>query len=816
MRKIHLVYSVRITILVFIISGFGGTWFLDNCYGQRRGNRASVIAVYKDPAAPIEKRIDDLMEKMTLEEKIGQLACMLGWEMYSKEGNKVFASEHFKTSVKEQHIGMLWGTLRADPWTKKTLITGLNPALAAEATNALQRYVIENTRLGIPLLLAEECAHGHMAIGTTVFPTSLGQGSTWNPDLIQRMAVAIAAEARLQGAHIGYGPILDISRDPRWSRVEETYGEDPYLIGRMGVAMVRGLQGDNLKSGVNVVSTLKHFTAYGVSEGGRNGGLVNIGNRELFTNFLPPFKEAIDAGALSVMTAYNSIDGVPCTSNRYLLSDIVKDKWGFNGFIVSDLGSIYGLRTHHRITDSPVVAASLALNAGVDVDLGGEDYGKNLYDALQSGLVDISDIDNAVRRVLDIKFRMGLFENPFVEAARVKNVVKNDIHVELARQVARESLVLLKNEAGLLPIEKSIKSIAVIGPNADNVYNQLGDYTAPQADGAVITVLRGIREKLSPETIVKYVKGCAIRDTTDINIDEAVEAARNAEIAIVVLGGSSARDFRTDYESTGAASVSDEKEGEKISDMESGEGFDRATLDFLGKQSELLKRVVETGTPVVLVLIQGRPLNLNWAEANVPAILNAWYPGQEGGHAIADVLFGDYNPAGRLPVTIPKSVGQLPLYYNHLKPERKSYVEMDALPLYCFGHGLSYTSFEYSDLKVKVNEGEGDIAINISFNLKNTGALDGDEVVQLYIRDMLSSVATPVKQLREFRRVNLKAGEQRMISFEMNAKDVALVNQDLQWVVEPGDFLLMIGASSEDIRLKSQFAISNKFVLKNQ
>jgi beta-glucosidase len=778
--------------------------------------------LYKNAAAPVDKRVQDLLKRMTTEEKVGQLSTLLGWEMYQKQGDNVTVSDKFIKAVKDEHIGMLWATLRADPWTQKTLKTGLNPALAAQATNALQKYVIENTRLGIPMLLSEECPHGHMAIGTTVFPTALGQGSTWNPALINKMAAAIAEEARLQGAHAGYGPVLDLAREPRWSRVEETYGEDPVLNSRMGVAMVTGFQGKGLKSGVNIISTLKHFAAYGVPEGGHNGGSVATGPRELMQVYLPPFRAAVKAGALSIMTAYNSIDGIPCTANPYLLKTVLRKQWGFQGFSVSDLGSISGLRSNHHTAANATEAATQAINAGLDADLSGYGFGKSLLDALKKGTVTTAVLDTAVSHVLRQKFQLGLFENPYVSPEKATAGVRNTAHVNLAQRVAQESVILLKNDKNLLPLNKQTKRIAVIGPNADNVYNQLGDYTAPQADGNVVTVLQGIKNKLGVTTlgvntldnpaIITYVKGCAIRDTTTDTIAEAVKAAQESEVAVVVLGGSSARDFKTEYQTTGAATV---KAGEGVvSDMESGEGFDRVSLDMLGKQLDLLKAVMQTGKPVVLVLIEGRPLNLNWAAANVPAIVNAWYPGQEGGNAIADVLFGDYNPAGRLPISVPKSAGQLPVYYNYKKPSRHDYVEMDAKSLYSFGYGLSYSKFDYSNLNVSVSETGSDVAVTVTLAVKNTGSRDGDEVVQLYVDDKASSVVGPLTQLKKFERLNLKAGEEKIVTFTLTTDDLKLLDPGMNWVVEKGDFTVLVGASSDDIRQKKDFTLTRDLVTK--
>ncbi len=762
--------------------------------------------LYKNASLPTHRRVQDLLKRMTTEEKVGQLATPLGWFMYEKNGSQVTVSEKFRQAVKEQQIGMLWATLRADPWTQKTLKTGLNPEQAAQATNALQKYVIENTRLGIPLLLSEECPHGHMAIGTTVFPTALAQGSTWDPALIHQMAQAIAQEARMQGAHIGYGPVLDLAREPRWSRVEETYGEDPVLNGQMGIAMVTGFQGKNLKSGSNIVSTLKHFTAYGVPDGGHNGGSVSPGTRELHQAYLPPFREAVQAGALSVMTAYNSIDGIPCTANPVLLKSILRKDWGFKGFTVSDLNSIQGLTFNHKVAANNTDAAALAINAGLDADLSGTGFDKSLLQAIKQGKVSTAVLDSAVSHVLRLKFEMGLFENPYVDPQKVTPVVRSAEHLQLARQVSREAIVLLKNTSQLLPLKKDLKSIAVIGPNADNVYNQLGDYTAPQADGAVITVLKGIQNKLGNTTQITYAKGCSIRDTSTAQIGAAVEAARKSDVAVVVIGGSSARDFKTEYQDTGAAHVKASETS--ISDMESGEGYDRVSLDLMGRQLQLLEAVLKTGKPVVVVMIKGRPLNMNWISEHAPAIIDAWYPGQEGGNAIADVLFGDYNPAGRLPISIPKSIGQIPVYYNHKSPVKHDYVEMDAKPLYPFGYGLSYSTFEYSALQTQVTPAKNEVTVSVSVQVKNTSSRDGDEVVQLYVTDKVSSVVGPVKQLKKFQRVHLKAGETKTLTFELKAKDLMLYNAENQWVAEKGDFNVQIGASSDDIRVNKDFQLA--------
>ncbi|QMV69290.1 glycoside hydrolase family 3 C-terminal domain-containing protein [Sphingobacterium paramultivorum] len=762
---------------------------------------------YKNSTLPIEKRVSDLLGRMTVEEKVGQLSKLLGWEMYSKNGKQVTISNKLRKAVKEQHIGLLWATLRADPWTQKTLLNGLSPVEAARATNAIQRYMVDSTRLGIPLLLSEEAPHGHMAIGATVFPTAIGQASTWNPMLIQDMASTIAMETYAVGGKNGYGPVLDLARDPRWSRTEETYGEDPYLIGQMGTAMIRGFQGEKLGERDKIIGTLKHFVAYAAPDGGHNGESVSFGERSLRQYFLPPFERAVKSGAGSVMTAYNSIDGIPCSANPWLLKDILRKDWGFTGFVVSDLLSISGLNGGHATAATAEEAASQSIHAGLDVDLSGTGYGSNLLKAVQQGLVEPAVLDTAVARVLRMKFNLGLFDHPYADEKLVAQKVATAQNKTVARQVARESIVLLKNDQHILPLSKSLKRIAVIGPNADNAYNQLGDYTAPQAEGKVQTLLTGIRAAVGNSTKVDYVKGCAIRDTSNSDIAAAVAAAKQADAVVLVLGGSSARDFKTSYQATGAANV----DPNTVSDMESGEGFDRVSLDMMGDQIKLLKAIQATGKPVVLVTIMGRPLNLNWAAEHVPAIVNAWYPGQEGGLAIADVLFGDYNPAGRLPISVPRSVGQLPVHYNHTKPKHHDYVEMSAKPLYAFGYGLSYSSFDYSNLQVSLKENGNDFVCMVSFDVANNGKLAGDEVAQLYVVDEVSSVVTPVMQLKRFERKNIAAGKKERYSFQLTKEDLKLWNAGNEWKTEKGRFKLLVGASSDDIRLKGETVLTKDY-----
>jgi len=755
------------------------------------GARGKVLLPYQDARLSAGQRAEDLLSRMTLKEKVGQMVCLMGWDSYDLDGRKVSTSEKIRNEVDQLYVGNYWATFRADPWTRKTLNNGLDPERAAMAANAMQRYAIEHSRLGIPLFLAEEAPHGHMAIGATVFPTGLGLSATFDTALVARVGAAVAQEVRLQGAHVSYGPVIDLARDPRWSRVEETFGEDHVLSGEMAEACIRGMGGGRLQQPFATLATLKHFVAYGVSEGGHNGAPAHVGLRELHECFLPPFQKAIAAGALSVMTAYNAIDGVPCTSYTMLLREVLRQQWGFRGLVVSDLYSIDGLRGTHHVASSIREAGVMAAKAGVDIDLGANAFSQ-LVSAVENGEIGIEVIDEAVRRILTMKFEMGLFDHPYVDPKAAAREVGSARHVALARQAARESITLLKNDNHLLPLQRNLR-VAVVGPNAHNVYNMLGDYTAPQPEGRVSTVLDGILQKI-PAAQVTYVRGCAVRDTASCDFEEARMAALQADVVVAVVGGSSARDFRTSYEETGAA-VSQPLQ---VNDMECGEGFDRATLDLMGRQEQLLRMLKSTGKPLVVVYVEGRPLLKNWAARHADALLTAFYPGQEGGNAVADVLFGDYNPAGRLSMSVPRNVGQLPVYYNRQQGGGSPYIDSESTPLYAFGYGLSYTSFRYSDLKVRA-AGDG---FEVSFMVENTGGREGDEVPQLYLHPRRASVVQPPMQLRHFSRIHLKAGEHVAVTFFLPESDFKVVTPSLQQVVEPGDFDVMVGSSSDNILLR--------------
>ncbi|WP_063566458.1 glycoside hydrolase family 3 N-terminal domain-containing protein [Paenibacillus sp. O199] len=753
---------------------------------------------YKDASLPVQERTQDLLGRMTTEEKIGQLIQPMGWKTYVKEADStVQVTDEFKKDIAEGGMGSLYGALRADPWTEVTLETGLTPRQGAVATNEIQRYAMENSRLGIPILFGEECSHGHMAIGATVFPVPLAVGSAWNTELYRKMCEAIAVETRSQGGAATYSPVLDVVRDPRWGRTEECFAEDPYLIGELAVEAIKGLQGDRLDSNRTIVATLKHFAAYGSSEGGRNAAPVHMGLRELHEVDLLPFKKAVEAGACSVMTAYNEIDGVPCTSSSYLLNDLLREQWGFDGFVITDFGAIQMLVNGHNTAENGEQAVAQSLKAGVDMEMSGYMYRKHLGQALSQGLIEEQDLDTAVRRVLEMKFRLGLFEQPFVDPDFAEQVIGCEEHIQLARKVAQEGIILLKNEDNTLPLGKTGTKLAVIGPNANHVYNQLGDYTSPQPRGQIVTVLDGITRKLGADTgKVLYAPGCRIKGDSREGFAQALACAEEADTIIMVMGGSSSRDFGegTIDLRTGASVVTDDP----WNDMECGEGIDRSSLNLMGVQLELVQEVHKLGKPVIVVYINGRPIAESWIDEHAHAIVEAWYPGQEGGNAIADILFGDVNPSGRLTVSIPKHVGQLPVSYNAKRTRGKRYLEIDLVPQYPFGFGLSYTEFKYENVRVVPEVIGPDDEAEVQVEVTNTGVVAGNEVVQLYITDVSASVTRAEISLKGFRKIHLEPGQTQMVTFPVQKEHLELINSRLQPVVEPGEFKLMVGSSSRD------------------
>lgn len=762
---------------------------------------------YLDENHPVDKRAKNLLSLMTLDEKIAQLGSLWVYEIL--EG-KNFSKKKASTLMRDG-IGQI---------TRLGGASNFDPLVSARTANQIQKYLITNTRLGIPAIIHEESCSGYMAKGGTCFPQTIGVASTWDPELVEEMGTVIKEQMRSVGAHQALAPVLDIARDARWGRVEETFGEDPYLVSKMGVSYIRGIQDSDWKQGV--MATGKHFVGYGVSEGGMNWAPPHIPKREMREVFLLPFEAAVkEAGIASIMAGYHELDGIPCHSSKELLTDILRDKWGFDGLVVSDYFGINMLYEYHHVAKDKNDAARLALESGVDVELPSTDcYGKPLKAEVEKGFVKESVIDTSVMRILKMKFLLGLFENPYVDEKKAASVFDTPEQRALAHKIAQESIVLLKNQEDLLPIRKDIASIAVIGPNANTARNIIGDYAYPCHVESLIemskdteifntpipekvelvdsfvpisSILEGIKNRVSRNTIVHYAKGCDVRSDSRDGFAEAIEAAKKSEVAVVVVGDKSGL----------------------VKDCTSGESRDRADLNLPGIQEELVKVLYETGTPIIVVLINGRPLSINWIINNITSVLEAWLPGEEGARAVADVLFGDYNPGGKLPISFPRSVGQVPVYYNH-KPSggrshwKGDYVEMSSKPLFPFGYGLSYTSFEYSNMVIMPKSISMDSQVEISVDVKNTESCTGDEVVQLYVNDVQSEMTRPVKELKGFKRVTLKPGQKKTLTFILSIAQLGFYNKDMKYVVEPGIIKVMIGSSSEDIRLTGEFEITGE------
>jgi beta-glucosidase len=745
-------------------------------------------ARYLDPTHPVEDRVSDLLSRMTLDEKLAQLSAVWVFELLD---DGALSPEKAQAQLGDG-IGQI---------TRPAGATSLEPAASAKLANSIQAFLVENTRLGIPAIVHEECCSGYMARGATCFPQIIGLASTWEPELAERMTSAIKTQMRTVGAHQGLSPVLDVTRDPRWGRVEETFGEDPYLVSRMGVSYVKGLQGTDLKHGV--VATGKHFVAYGLSEGGRNCAPVHLATRELHEVFLMPFEAAIrEANLASIMNAYHELDGVPCGASRELLTELLRGRLGFDGIVVSDYFAIRQLLTFHHVVQDDGEAANLALEAGIDIELPGRDcYGQPLRGAVQNGTVDESLIDQAVRRVLRTKFSLGLFENPTVDAGQVAQIFDLPEPRTLAREIAQKSIVLLKNEGNLLPLQQGLSSIAIIGPNADSARSMFGDYSypahiemmmgdRPDLYASVPSVLDGIKRQVSPETRVHFAQGCDVSDESRHGFAEAVAVAQEADVAILVLGGRSGLTLSSTC----------------------GEARDRADIGLPGVQKELVQAVHATGTPVVAVLINGRPPAIPWIAEHVPAILEAWLPGEEGGSAIADVLLGRCTPGGKLPITLPRSAGQIPVYYSHKPSGGRSqwygdYVSSSAKPLFPFGYGLSYTRFTLDNLRIAPHKVDANGDVQISVDIENSGERTGDEVVQLYVRLKGRSVTRPVKELKGFKRVTLGPGEKRTVTFTLAVSQLGFYNREMTFAVEPGAVGVMVGNSSDDTRLTGEFDV---------
>jgi beta-glucosidase len=776
---------------------------------SRTRSASAQVAGYKNPKKTDRLRVQDLLSRMTLEEKAAQMMCV--WQ--EKATKLVDAQGNFEFNKAKAAFKEGWGIGQvgrpSDAGSHPaTPADGRNARQMAELTNAIQKFFLEHSRLGIPVIFHEECLHGHAAKDGTSFPQPIGLGGTFNPALVESLYAMTAEEARLRGTHQALTPVVDVARDPRWGRVEETYGEDPFLNTQLGIAAVRGFQGDaTFKDKKRVIATLKHFAAHGQPESGQNCAPVNVSERVLRETFLQPFKDCLQqAGAISVMASYNEIDGVPSHASEWLLRDVLRKEWGFKGFVVSDYYAIWELSdrpdTHgHHVAADHKQAAELAVRAGVNIELPEPDCYLNLVKLVRAGVLKESQLDDLIAPMLFWKFKMGLFDDPYVDPAEAERVVGCAANRELALQAARETITLLKNENNLAPLDRSkLKTIAVIGPNANR--SLLGGYSGQPKHN--VTVLDGIKAKVGDRVRVLHSEGCQITVGGSWQQDEvvfsdpaedrkqiaaAVKVAQQADVIILAIGGN---------EQTSRESWSLKHMG------------DRTSLDLVGRQNDLIDAMVATGKPVIALLFNGRPLAITHLSKKVPTIFECWYLGQECGHAVADVLFGDFNPGGKLPISIPRSVGHLPVFYNYKPSARRGYLGDEVSALYPFGFGMSYTTFTCTHARLaksKIKLGE---STRVSVTVANTGRRAGTEVVQMYIRDRVSSVTRPVKELKGFQKVSLKPGETKTISLDITPELLAFFDVKMKYTVEPGEFEIMVGNSSRDADLQKQILTVTK------
>jgi beta-glucosidase len=750
--------------------------------------------IYLDSKRPIEERVDDLLSRMTLKEKIGQLnlPCVYVKQLGLDIASKRLAAQRFAAGTYTQEIGPGAGFFTL---ANEVLHDG-DARKNAEFFNDLQKIALTQTRLKIPLLEDEEGTHGAMYPGATIFPEGLAIGSSFDLDLVRSVYTATAAEARGVGINMLSTLVMELDRDPRMGRNEEGYTEDPYLDMRIGETITRATQGTDLTAPDKTVAVFTDFPTQSSPVSGLERGAIESSERSLRENDMWPWKGVFAAGALGVMAGYPEVEDVPAHASEKWMTRVLRQEMGFQGVVESEGGGFQTLIDEH-IVPTQKEAGALGLKAGVDLNITYEPaYMGPLVESVEEGRVPIALVDRAVRRVLELKFRLGLFETPYVDVDRAVRVVHSQADQDLALRAGREGIVLLKNEKNLLPLKKSLKSVAVIGPNAEDVMNQIGDYSPMVIPEHVVSILEGIKAAVGPGTTVTAAKGCKVLGDDKSGFAEAVRAAKNAEIAIVVVG----ENQRQTHEGLDRERPTD------------GEGHDVASLDLTGVQEDLIRAVSETGTPTVVVLINGRPLSTRWTAEHVPAIVEAWLPGERGGTAVADVLFGEYNPSGRLAVTVPRVSGQLPVYYNY-KPTKtlwmnRGYPEMPATPLYPFGFGLSYTSYEYSNLRIEPAEIRPGGDVHVSVDVKNTGNRTGEETVQLYTHETYAPVSLPVKQLHGFARVPLGPGETKTVKLTLTPEDLELLDIDMQWRVVPGDFEIMVGKSSADVPLKGVLKVT--------
>ena len=749
---------------------------------------------YKNPALTPDRRAKDLLSRMSLEEKAAQMMCV--WQMKSEtlvDANGNFDLKKAQAAFKHGHgLGQVGRPSDAGK--------GKNAREMAVLTNAIQKFFFEHSRLGIPVMFHEECLHGQAGIGSTSFPQPIGLAATFNPELVEALYALTAAETRARGAHQALTPVVDVARDPRWGRVEETFGEDPYLVAQLGMAAVRGFQGDaSFKDKQRVIATLKHFAAHGQPESGINCAPANVSLRLLRETFLYPFKDAIQkAGAISVMASYNEIDGVPSHASEWLLRDVLRQEWGFTGFVVSDYYAIWELSyrpdTHgHAVAGNKAEACALAVRAGVNIEFPEPDCYLHLVELVRKGVLKEAQLDELVAPMLFWKFKMGLFEEPYVDPDEAERIAGSEANRKLALQAARETITLLKNTNNLVPLNPSkIKSIAVIGPNADR--ELLGGYSGRPK--FYTSLLEGIRAKVGDRVQVPYCEGCKItvggswnQDLVTLSnteddrkqIHEAVQVAEHSDVIVLAVGGN---------EQTSRDAWSREHMG------------DRARLDMVGRQQELVTAMLATGKPVIVCLFNGSPLSSQHVDGGVPVVFECWYLGQETGHAVADVLFGDFNPGGKLPITVPRSAGHLPAFYNYKPSARRGYLFDEVSPLYPFGFGLSYTSFSFKKLRLARKKIRSHESTRVLVDVTNTGKRPGTEVVQMYVRDLVSSVTRPVKELKGFRKIWLRPGQTSTVALELTPASLAFYDVRMKYSVEPGDFEIMVGNSSRDADLQ--------------
>ena len=733
------------------------------------GGKVSQNYPYRDRTIPVETRVEDLLSRMTTDEKISQLDMYWGKEVANLE-------KHDAVSYSEEKVSAMLGQLGVGS------IHDFYP-IDPEIGNRIQKYAVEKTRLGIPVLFIEEGLHGYCGKGSTSFPVPLQLAGAFDTTLVREVGNIIGTESRAHGIDMILGPVLDLARDPRWGRVEETMGEDPYLTATNAIAIVKGMQGKSLDSPDAVIAEPKHFAVHSVPEAGSNTGPVFVGEREARSTFLYPFEKAVkEGGAMGIMAAYHELDGIPCVVNKWLLTDVLRKEWGFKGFVLSDLGAIRMTVNNHMVAKDTANAVAQTIKAGLNMqfyDFRHSNFKEAVHESLNNKTLTEDDLNGAVRDILRVKFLLGLFDNPYVDTSRLAKVFHTEQSQDLALNAAQKGIVLLKNENSVLPLKNKKLRIAVVGELAESTYP--GGYTNPDTEG--ISILDGLKQRAGKQLTIAFEKGYSNTKEQLGMQQKAVDLVKRSDVAVVVVG-------------------------ENVQIV--GEGKDRSELSLDENQMDVVKAIQATGKPVVVVLFNGRPLAINWIAEHVPAIVEGWFSGEKGGLAIADVLLGHVNPSGKLSISFPRSVGQIPFYYNHKPSSKHNYVDEKHTPLFAFGHGLSYSSFEYSGLKIAPETITPDASATITIQVKNTSETAGTEVVQLYVRDEVGSVTTPVKALKGFLRVPLNPGEMKKVQFELGPEALSLWNREMKRVVEPGDFRIMVGRASDDIRQEGKLTVAEK------